>query len=87
MEKAFDRIPRKAIEWALRRQLVPELLVQRVMLLYEDSRSRVRVAGVESDSFDLNVGVHQGSAMSPLLFIIILEEATRECRGDALWIL
>ena len=41
LEKAFDRIPRKAIEWALRRQLVPELLVQKIMLLYEDSRTRV----------------------------------------------
>ena len=43
LEKAFDKIPRKAIEWALRRQLVPELLVQMVMILYEDSKSRVRV--------------------------------------------
>ena len=85
MEKAFDRIPRKAIEWALRRQLVPELLVQRVMLLYEDSRTRVRVAGVESECFDINVGVHQGSALSPLLFIIIMEEATKECQDDTFW--
>ena len=44
LEKAFDRIPRKAIEWALRRQLVHELLVQKIMLLYEDTRTRVRVA-------------------------------------------
>jgi len=65
--------------------LVPELLVQRIMLLYEDSRSRVRVAGVESEYFDINVGVHQGSALSPLLFIIIMEEATKECQDDALW--
>ena len=85
LEKAFDKIPRKAIEWALRRQLVPELLVQRVMLLYEDSKSRVRVGGEESEGFPINVGVHQGSALSPLLFILIMEEATKECQGEALW--
>ena len=34
LEKAFDRIPRKAIEWAPRRQLMPEHLV---MMLYADS--------------------------------------------------
>ena len=85
LEKAFDKIPRKAIEWALRRQLVPELLVQRVMTLYKDSRSRVRVGGEESEGFPINVGVHQGSALSPLLFILIMDEATKECQGEALW--
>ena len=38
LEKAFDRIPRRVIEWALRRQLVPEELVQLVMM-YADTRS------------------------------------------------
>ena len=85
LEKAFDKIPRKAIEWALRRQLVPEILVQMVMLLYEDSKSRVKVGGEESEGFPINVGVHQGSALSPLLFILIMEEATKECQGEALW--
>ena len=33
LEKAFDRIPRKAIEWGLRRQLVPENLVTEEMML------------------------------------------------------
>ena len=39
LEKAFDRVPRSAIEWALRRQLVPEKLVRLVMALYEDARA------------------------------------------------
>ena len=85
LEKAFDRIPRKAIEWALRRQLVPECLVELVMMLYTDSKSRVRVAGGLSEEFPINVGVHQGSALSPLLFILVMDEATKECRGDEMW--
>ena len=85
LEKAFDRIPRKAIEWALRRQLVPEHLVKLVMMLYTDSKSRVRVAGELSEEFPINVGVHQGSALSPLLFILVMDEATKECRGDEIW--
>ena len=34
LEKAFDKVPRQAIEWALRRQLVPEWLLRAVMGLY-----------------------------------------------------
>ena len=33
--------------------------------------------------FGIEVGVHQGSVLSPLLLIVVMEEATNECRiGD-----
>ena len=38
-----------------------------------------------SEAFDIKVGVHQGSALSPLLFIIVMEEATKLTRGDSPW--
>ena len=44
LEKAFDRVPREAIGWALRRQLVPEKLVRLVMALYGDSMSCIKAA-------------------------------------------
>ena len=55
------------------------------MMLYTNSKSRVRVAGGLSEEFPINVGVHQGSALSPLLFILVMDEATKECRGDEMW--
>ena len=33
LEKAFDRIPREVIEWALRRKGIPEGMVQAIMAL------------------------------------------------------
>ena len=84
-EKAFDRTPRKAIEWAQQRQLVPEHLVRLVMMLYKDSKSRVRMDGRLSEEFPINVGVHQGWALSPLLFILVTDEAKKEYRGDKIW--
>ena len=80
LEKAFDRVPRRAIEWALRRQHVPEQLIQLVMCLYAGSRSKVCAAGGTSEWFDIGVGVHQGSTLSPLLFVLILEEVSRDIR-------
>ena len=85
LEKAFDRVPRSAIQWALRRQGVPELLVKAVMQLYVGSSTRVLAAGGLSDMLEIGVGVHQGSVLSPLLFNLVLEEATKECTRGAPW--
>ena len=35
LEKAFDRVPGKVAEWALRKKGLPKVLVQAVMSLYE----------------------------------------------------
>ena len=41
------------------------------------------MAGETSVDFGIEVGVHQGSVLSPLLFIVVMEETTKECRvGD-----
>ena len=43
LEKAFDRVSRKVMKWALRKKGLAEVLLQAVMCLYEGSRTRVRV--------------------------------------------
>ena len=45
-----------------------------------NARSRVRVNGQYSEEFGVWVGVHQGSVLSPLLFILVLEALSREFR-------
>ena len=55
-----------------------------VMALYAGTKSKVCVAGGTSEEFDSGVGVHQGSALSPLL-ILVMEEATKDCRDGELW--
>ena len=73
LEKAFDRIPRKVIWWALRKLGVVEWIVRLVQGMYANARSRVCVGEGYSEEFEVKVGVHQGSVLSPLLFIIVLE--------------
>ena len=77
LEKAFDRVPREVIWWSMRMLGVEEWIVKMVQAMYKNARSRVRVGDTYTDEFEVGVGVHQGSVLSPLLFIIVLEALSR----------
>ena len=48
--------------------------------MYANARSRVRVGEGYSEMFEVKVGVHQSSVLSPLLFIIVLKALSRKIR-------
>ena len=85
LEKAFDRVPRKVMWWTLRKLGVEEWIVRLVQGMYVNARSRVRVGEGFSKEFEVKVGAHQGSVLSPLLFIIVLEALSRELRAHVPW--
>ena len=59
LEKAFDRVPRKVIRFALRRKGVPEYFISEVMPLYKGCKTVVTVDRKLSSLFSVKVGVHQ----------------------------
>ena len=77
LEKAFDRVPREVVRWALRQLGVEEWLVQTVMTMYERARTVVRTKQDYITEFEMKVEVHQGSVLSPLLFVAVMEVVTR----------
>ena len=60
-------------------------IVRLVQAMYNNARSRVRVGSEYSEEFEVGVGVHQGSVLSPLLFIIVLEALSRDFRVGVPW--
>ena len=86
LEKAFDMVRQEVVWWALRCLGVDEdeWIVSVIKAMYEDATMTVRVNGRESKAFSVRVGVQQGSVLSPLLFIIVLEALSREFR-EGLW--
>ena len=76
MEKAFDRVPRKVLEWGIRKRGIPEVMVRAVMSLYEGARTRVRVGLELSEEFEVKVGVHQESVLLLLIFVIVVDVVT-----------
>jgi len=55
---------------------VDEWLVKAVMAMYEGAQ-QVRTTEGDSKAFNVKVGLHQGSALSPLLFVIVMEMISR----------
>jgi len=84
-EKAFDRVPREVISWAMRKLGVEEWLVSAVMSVYSGVKTVVRTVYGNSKSFEVKVGMYQGSALSPLLFVIVMEAISREFRVALPW--
>jgi len=85
LEKAFDRVPREVVRWALRKLGVEEWLVRSVMAMYTEAMTAVKTQDGPSDKFEVKVGLHQGSVLSPLLFVSVMEVITREARTGLPW--
>ena len=58
-----------------------EWLVKAVMAMYKGAQTVVRTIEGYSKAFNVKVGLHQGSVLSPLLFVIVMEMISRELRA------
>ena len=85
LEKVFDRVPREVVRWALRQLGVEEWLVQTVMTMYERARTVVMTKQGYSTEFEVKVGVHQGSVLSPLLFVAVMKVVTQGVKEGLPW--
>ena len=53
--------------------------------MYDGAKTTVRSAAGLTKEFKVGVGLHQGSALIPFLFSIIIDRLTEDIRKDPLW--
>ena len=69
----------------MRKLGLDEWIITLVQTMYKSTKSKVRVNNLFTDEFEVKVGVHQGSVLSPLLFIIVLKALSSEFRTGTPW--
>ena len=84
LEKAYNRMPREGLRECLRLAKTSECYIRIIKDMYDEATT-VRIAADLTEEFKVGVGLHQGSALSPFLFTIIMDKLTKDIRTDALW--
>jgi len=59
--------------------------VSAVMSMYTGAKTVVRTVYGNSNSFEVKIGMHQDSPLSPLVFVIAMEALSREFRVALPW--
>ena len=75
--KAFDSIHRGKMELILLAYGLPKETVAAIMILYKNTKVKVRSPDGDTEYFDIVAGVLQGDTLAPYLFIICLDYVLR----------
>ena len=84
IRKAYDTVWREGLWKKLEAIGVNEKLVKVIKNTYANVRSRVIVNDKLSDWFDIGIGLRQGCVLSPLLFLIFINDLIRELNDSNL---
>jgi hypothetical protein len=71
--------------WALDKHKVPTKYVTLIKDMYINAMTSVRTNDGNIDYFLIKIGLHQGSALSPYLFALLMDEVTMDIHGDIPW--
>ncbi|GJS10701.1 aminopeptidase M1 [Tanacetum coccineum] len=85
LEMDYNSIPRELVWRTLIDNGAPGRYLRVLRDMYEGAKTRVRTSVGDTEFFPVEVGLHQGSAISPYLFALILDEILRGLQEDILW--
>ena len=71
--------------WALEKHKVPTKYITLIKDMYRGAMTFVRTCDGDTTDFPINIGLHQGPALNPYLFALVMDEVTRNIQGEIPW--
>ena len=68
------------MEWAIKKKGLSKVMVRAGMILYDSTKTIVKITSAYSEEFEVKVGVYQESELLPLLFAIAVDVITEKAR-------
>ena len=69
----------------MRKQNIPEGYIRLVQDMYRGATTRVKSKRGMSEHVEVGIGLHQGSALSPFLFIMLIDTISQDVRTELPW--
>ena len=77
LEKAYDSIPRSIVWDSLKNRGISRRYIEVILDMYDRVSTNIHTPVGMTESFPIKVGLHQGSALSPFSFTVIMEEISK----------
>jgi hypothetical protein len=85
LEKAYDKVLRNVMWWALQKHKISAKYITLIKDMYDNVVTSVQTRDGDTSDFLINIGLHQGSALSLYLFASVMDEVTRDIQGGIPW--
>jgi sorting nexin-29 len=81
-KKAYDSIHQKSLYNIMDEVGIPKKLINLIKMCMENTQYQIRVDNTLSKAFEVNTGLKQGDALSPMLFNLSLKKTIREMQKE-----
>jgi hypothetical protein len=85
LEKTYNKVSKNIMWWALQKHKVSIKYITFIKDMYDNVVTSAQTSDGDTNDFPINIGLHQGSTLSPYLFALVMDEVTRDIQGGIPW--